>query len=171
MLSIIVAVAENGVIGCKNRLIWHISEDLKRFKRITTGHPVIMGRKTFESLDCKPLPNRVNVVVTRDRNYPETVGVCDRLCVVHSLPEALAKFPDAKEVFIIGGAEIYREALPMADKIYLTRIEASPEGDAHFPEIDTENEWRKVWHEDHPAGEDNPIGYAFIDYIRTGNRK
>ena len=113
MVSIIVAVAENGVIGDKNTLLWHISEDLKHFKAVTTGHPVIMGRKTYESLG-RPLPNRTNVVITRQQ--AEIAGCT----VAHSLGEALALFPGDDEVFVIGGAQIYAQALPLADRFYLT---------------------------------------------------
>ena len=115
MISIIVAVAENGVIGDNNRLLWHISEDLRRFKRITTGHPVVMGRKTWESLG-RPLPGRENVVVTRrELSF-------DGAQTVHSLDEAYALFPPEEEVFVIGGAQIYGEALSAADRFYLTRV-------------------------------------------------
>lgn len=112
MVSIIVAVAENGVIGDRNTLLWHISEDLKHFKRTTTGHPVVMGRKTFESLG-RPLPNRTNVVITRQAL--ELPGCT----TAHSLEEALALFPADEEVFVIGGAQIYAAALPVADRFYL----------------------------------------------------
>lgn len=161
MISIIVAVAENGVIGCKNRLIWHIGEDLKRFKRITTGHPVVMGRKTFESLGGKPLRNRVNVVVTRNADLCVPQGVI----IASSLDEAVAEFPASEEVFVIGGGEIYRQALPVADRLYLTRIHALPEGDTSFPDVSPE-QWRLVWREENPVSEENPIGYEFADYIR-----
>ena len=115
MISIIVAVAENGIIGDNNRLLWHISEDLRRFKRITTGHPVVMGRKTWDSLG-RPLPGRKNVVVTRrELSF-------DGAQTVHSLDEAYALFPPEEEVFVIGGAQIYGEALPAADRFYLTRV-------------------------------------------------
>ena len=127
MISIIVAVAENGVIGDNNRLLWHISEDLRRFKRITTGHPVVMGRKTWESLG-RPLPGRENVVVTRrELSF-------DGARTVHSLDEAYALFPPEEEVFVIGGAQIYGEALPAADRFYLTRVHRAYEGDTRFPE-------------------------------------
>ena len=115
MISLIVAVAENGVIGDRNALLWHISEDLKHFKSVTTGHPVVMGRKTFESLG-RPLPNRTNVVITRQRL--EIPGCT----VVHSLEEAVMLFPKDEEVFVIGGAQIYAEALPLARRLYLTRV-------------------------------------------------
>lgn len=127
MISIIVAVAENGIIGDKNTLLWHISEDLRRFKALTTGHPVVMGRKTFESLG-RPLPNRRNVVISRQEL---AIDGCE---VVHSLDEALALFPSDEEVFIIGGAQIYAEALPIADRFYLTRVGHTYEGDTRFPD-------------------------------------
>ncbi len=116
MISIIVAVASNGVIGDKNTLLWHIREDLQHFKALTTGHPVVMGRKTYESLG-RPLPNRRNIVVSRQEI---AIAGCE---VVHSLTEALALFAAEEEVFIIGGAQIYAEALPLADRFYLTRVE------------------------------------------------
>ena len=119
MISIIVAVAENGVIGDNNRLLWHISEDLRRFKRITTGHPVVMGRKTWESLG-RPLPGRENVVVTRrELSF-------DGARTVHSLDEAYALFPPEEEVFVIGGAQIYGEALPAAGPATPTSCGPSP---------------------------------------------
>lgn len=126
MLSLIAAVAENGVIGDRNRLLWHISEDLRRFRALTTGHPVIMGRKTCESLG-RPLPNRTNVVITR---HPLAIVGC---MVVHSLEEALTRFPADEELFIIGGAQIYAAALPIADRFYLTRVGHAYEGDTRFP--------------------------------------
>ncbi len=154
------------MIGSGNRLIWHIGADLKRFKRITMGHPVVMGRKTFESMDSRPLPGRMNVVVTRDPGYAPTEA--DNLVVVNSLEDALGRFPATEEVFVIGGGEIYRQAIPLADKLYLTRIAAVATGDTYFPEIDTDREWRLVWKEEHSAAAEsgNPVGYAFEDYIR-----
>ena len=126
MISLIVAVAENGVIGDRNALLWHISEDLRHFKAVTTGHPVVMGRKTWESLG-RPLPNRTNVVITRQNI--EIPGCT----VVHSLEEAVALFPADEEVFVIGGAQIYAAALPLARKFYLTRVFRAYEGDTRFP--------------------------------------
>lgn len=162
-LSIIVAVAENGIIGCAGRMPWHISEDLRRFKRITSGHPVVMGRKTFESLGCKPLPNRTNIVITRNAGFSVPEGTV----IASSLEEAVAQYQDtAEEVFIIGGGEVYRQAMASGtiDKLYLTRILASPEGDTSFPEIKPE-EWRMVWCEAHPGAGDVPP-FEFVDYIR-----
>lgn len=158
MISIIVAVAENGVIGDKNALLWHISEDLKHFKAVTTGHPVVMGRKTFESLG-RPLPNRTNVVITRQNI--EIPGCT----VVHSLEEAVRLFSEDEEVFVIGGAQIYAEALPMADRFYLTRVRHSYEGDTRFPAWD-EDEWRAVSSESFPCGKDYPFAFAFELYER-----
>ena len=158
MVSIIVAVAENGVIGDKNTLLWHISEDLKHFKAVTTGHPVIMGRKTYESLG-RPLPNRTNVVITRQQ--VEIPG-CR---VVHSLGEAVALFPGDDEVFVIGGAQIYGEALPAADRFYLTRVHRAYEGDTRFPEWDAA-EWRLVGSESFPCGDRYEYPFTFETYER-----
>ncbi len=158
MVSIIVAVAENGTIGDKNNLLWHISEDLKHFKAITSGHPVIMGRRTYESLG-RPLPNRENVVITRQ---PLTIEGCR---VVHSLDEAIALFSAEEEVFIIGGAQIYREALPIADRLYLTRVECSYEGDTHFPAWNVD-EWRLRSSERHERGDKFEYPFVFDYYER-----
>lgn len=159
MLSIIAAVARNGVIGDRNRLIWHISEDLRHFKTLTSGHPVIMGRKTFESLG-RPLPNRRNVVVSRQSL--EIPG-CE---VVHSLGEALSLFPDpAEELFVIGGAQLYAEALPVADRLYLTRVEHDYEGDTRFPDWDPDA-WRLVASESFARGAEYPWPFVFETYVR-----
>ncbi|HIY47978.1 MAG TPA: dihydrofolate reductase [Candidatus Alistipes faecigallinarum] len=158
MLSIIVAVAENGVIGDKNTLLWHISEDLKHFKALTTGHPVIMGRKTYESLG-RPLPNRENVVLSRQQL--EIPG-CR---VVHSLDEAVALFPADEELFVIGGAEIYAEALPRAAKFYLTRVCHAYEGDTRFPAWDV-RKWRLVASEAFERGVAYPYPFVFETYER-----
>lgn len=158
MISIIAAVAENGVIGDKNALLWHISEDLKYFKTVTSGHPVVMGRKTWESLG-RPLPNRTNVVVTRQALAFEGART------VHSLAEAVALFPENEEVFVIGGAQIYAEALTAADRLYLTRVGHSYEGDARFPEWD-ESAWRLVRGESFPNGENYPYPFSFELYER-----
>ena len=159
MISIIVAVAENDVIGSGNQMPWHISEDLRRFKAITTGHPVVMGRKTFESLG-RPLPNRTNVVITRNPAY-----VAEGASVVGSLKEALALFPGSEEVFIIGGGEIYRQAMDIADRLYITRLGEYFDGDTKFPRID-ETAWRITSQEHHERGEKFPHPFTFIDYQR-----
>lgn len=161
MISIIVAVAENGVIGDQNTLLWHISEDLKHFKALTTGHPVVMGRKTYESLG-RPLPNRTNVVVSRQQI--EIPGCT----VVHSLEEALVLFPADEEVFVIGGAQIYEQALPLADRFYLTRVFRSYEGDTRFPQWD-EGAWRLTACESFSSGTQYPYPFAFETYERRSN--
>lgn len=158
MISIIVAVASNGVIGDKNTLLWHIREDLQHFKALTTGHPVVMGRKTYESLG-RPLPNRRNIVVSRQEI---AIAGCE---VVHSLADALALFPADEEVFIIGGAQIYAEALPLAGRFYLTRVEHPYEGDTRFPEWDPA-QWRLVSSKAFPHGETYPYPFTFETYER-----
>lgn len=164
MISIIVAVAENGVIGGGNQMPWHISEDLRRFRAITTGHPVVMGRKTFESLG-RPLPNRTNVVITRNPAF-EAEGAT----VVGSLDEALARFPAGEEVFVIGGGEIYRQAMPLADRLYVTHIGMPFDGDTHFPPIDP-SIWFETRREEHPCGEKFPHPFRFVDYQREESGK
>ncbi|OGP09580.1 MAG: hypothetical protein A2048_00115 [Deltaproteobacteria bacterium GWA2_45_12] len=136
MLSIIVAMSQNGVIGKNNQLPWHLSEDLKRFKTLTMGQAIIMGRKTFESIG-KPLPGRTNIVITRNKKY-----TAQGVILVSSLKEALEKVPTNTEAFVIGGAEIYKEALPHAQTIYLTRIEKEVEGDTFFPVPHLENDFK-----------------------------
>ncbi len=158
MISIIVAIAKNGVIGDKNSLLWHISEDLRFFKRTTSGHPVIMGRKTYESLG-RPLPNRENVVISR------TIDSIEGCRVVRSLEEAIALFPAEEEVFIIGGAQIYALALEVADRFYLTRVDHEYEGDTSFPSWD-ESYWQLVSREEHERGEKYPHPFAFELYER-----
>lgn len=134
MLSIIVAVAENNVIGKDNSLIWKLPRDMRHFKETTTGHYIIMGRKTFES-NGRPLPNRTNVIITRDKDYK-----AEGCVVVHSLDDAIREAKEDSEAFIIGGGVIYDLAMPLVDRIYLTKIHHSFEGDTFFPEINME-EW------------------------------
>lgn len=160
MISIIAAVARGGVIGSGNQMPWHISEDLKRFKAITLGHPVVMGRKTFESLG-RALPGRTNVVITRNSDYK-----AEGCTVVGSLEDALALFGPAEEVFVIGGGEIYRQAMEVADRLYLTLVDAHFEGDTHFPGIDP-RKWRITWRERHERGEKFPHPFEFINYQRA----
>ena len=159
MVSIIVAVAQNGTIGDKNALLWHISEDLRFFKRTTSGHPVIMGRKTYDSLG-RPLPNRTNVVISRTAEHIEGCTIA------RSLEEAIAMFPEEEEIFIIGGAQIYALALDVADRFYLTRVEHDYEGDTKFPEWD-ESQWQLVEQEVYPCGEKYPYPFAFERYERV----
>lgn len=159
MISMIVAVARNGVIGHANDLIWHISEDLRRFKAITTGHPVIMGRKTFESIG-RPLPGRTNVVISRNENFrPEGCLVVD------SFEKAVAMFPPDEEAFVIGGAQVYAQVLPIADRLYLTEIEADYEGDTRFPDWDR-SAWTLSSEQRFPRGERFEHPFAFLDFVR-----
>jgi dihydrofolate reductase len=158
MISIIAAVADNNVIGGNNKLLWRLPADLKRFKQLTLGHPVIMGRKTFESIG-KPLPGRENVVITRNPDFK-----AEGITIVRSLDEVLKKF-SGQDVFIIGGAEIYAQSMSLADKIFLTRIYQLFEGDSFFPAID-ERIWKVKREEMHEPDEKNPYRYAFIDYER-----
>ena len=158
-LCLIAAMAANRVIGKNNALPWHLPADLKRFKALTMGHPVVMGRKTYESIG-KPLPGRRNLVITRSRDY--LAPGCD---VVHSLEAALAACRDAKEIFIIGGAELYRAALPQAQCLEFTEIHADFEGDAVFPEI-VRSQWRETAREVHGTEAGSPFRYDFVRYER-----
>lgn len=161
MLSIIVAVANNNVIGKDNKLIWHLPEDLKRFKKLTTGHNIIMGRKTFESLG-RVLPNRKHIVLCNDANLNidnENVEILNNV-------NLLDKYIDSNEEnFVIGGATIYKLLLPKANKLYLTKINESFEGDVFFPEIKQE-EWEIVSREQGIKDEKNPYNYEYINYVR-----
>ena len=141
-LSLIVAMAKNRVIGINNTLPWHLPADLKHFKALTMGHHIVMGRKTYESIG-KPLPGRTSVVVTRNADYSAPGAV-----VVNSLAAAIAACANDEEIFVIGGADIYTQALPLADTLYLTEIQQEVAGDAHFPEID-ENVWHEAEREQH----------------------
>jgi dihydrofolate reductase len=160
MITLIAAVARNGVIGSNNALPWHLPEDMKHFRQLTTGHVVIMGRKTWESLPerFRPLPDRLNVVVTRNADYAAAGAT-----VVHALDEAL-KVGAGGTAFIIGGAELYAHALQKAERLELTELDADFPGDAHFPDID-----RTQWHEvRRQAGQSSAgLGYAFVTYERT----
>ena len=161
MVSIIVAIARNGVIGDKNALLWHIKEDMRFFRTTTSGHAVIMGRKTFESLGSKPLPKRTNIVITRaDRSFEGAL-------TAHSLEEAIAMAKEDGEVFVIGGAQIYAEALSIADRMYITRVERDYEGDTSFPEIDF-SQWELVASERYERGEEYDSPFAFLTYDRRG---
>ncbi len=159
ILSIIVAVANNNVIGKDNRLIWHIPADLKYFKSLTMGAPIIMGRKTYQSIG-KPLPGRKSIIITRDMNYS-----ADGCVVVHSLESAIAAAKEYNEAFIIGGEQIYRQAIGYADKIYLTRVYESFEGDSFFPEIDS-TIWQLTEQKDNEIDEKNKFKYSFLTYTR-----
>ena len=154
-------MAENRVIGKENKLIWHLPADLKFFKNLTTGHPIIMGRKTFESIG-KPLPNRTNIIITRQADF--TAEGC---LVAHSLTEALMMAQQLdSDIFVIGGAEIYKQAMFLADTIYLTEVHHTFEGDTFFPEIDSIL-WQETSREEHKADEKNPYDYAFVTLKAT----
>lgn len=159
MIEMIVAMAKNRVIGKDNAMLWHIREDFKHFKETTMGHPIIMGRKTWESIG-RPLPGRKNVVITRSKNYEATGAT-----VVGSLEEALAIFGQEERVFIIGGGAIYREALPMADVLWITEIDQDFEGDTTFPVIET-----KDWHREALSAlmptEERPYKVVFARFDR-----
>ena len=160
MISIIVAIAQNGIIGDKNSLLWHIKEDMRFFRTTTSGHAVIMGRKTFESLGSKPLPKRKNIVITRSEREFEGAYAA------HSLEEAIAMAEGDEEIFIIGGAQIYREALSVADRMYITRVERDYEGDTLFPEIDY-TQWRLISEQRYERGEEYEWPFSFLIYERA----
>lgn len=159
-LTLIVAAGENEVIGKDNKLIWHLSDDLKRFKSLTSGHCIIMGRKTFESFG-KPLPNRTHIVITRQKKYSVPSG----MLVVHSIEEALDATKNDTQPFIIGGGEIYREAMPYADKIELTRVHEQFDGDTFFPKIDL-SVWKETENISHPKDDKHDYSFSFITYQR-----
>ena len=164
-ISIIVARSRTGVIGIKNQLPWHLPADLKHFKALTTGHPIIMGRKTWDSLG-RPLPNRRNIVISRQTDLELAGAEC-----FSSLETALVACEEAKEVYIIGGAQIYEQALILVDQLIITEVDIEVEGDAFFPNIDSS--WKIVEREDYPI-QDNPLkqgesfpAYSFITYRRN----
>lgn len=161
MIAIVVAMAEGGVIGERNHLPWYLPADLKHFKEITSGHTVVMGRTTFESILArlgKPLPNRRNVVLTRDRTFLHE-GV-ETIHDVASIPKL------AEPVYVIGGAQVYAATLDMADTLYVTEVHARIQGDAHFPTLDSAK-WREVSRERHAADEKNEYNYDFVVYERN----
>jgi len=165
-ISLVWAMAQNRVIGRNNQLPWYLPEDLKYFKRITLGKPVIMGRKTFDSIG-KPLPGRTNIVVTRNRDWSfEGVRTVDSLEAARELCENQAIVDGTEEAMIIGGAEIYRQAMPLADRLYLTEVHADVEGDATFPEFDR-SQWQEIAREDFEASGPNPCNYSFIILEKT----
>lgn len=155
----IAAAAENNALGKDNQLVWHLPDDFKRFKQLTTGHYIIMGRKTFESFP-KPLPNRTHIIITNQENYhPEGT------IVVHSIEEALQAVPENEDGFVIGGGQIYQLALPFADKIELTKVHHSFDADAFFPEIDS-NEWELAGEEFHPKDEKHQFEFTYQTFLR-----
>lgn len=159
-ISIIVAIAQNRAIGFENKLLYWLPNDLKRFKALTTGHTIIMGRKTFESLPKGALPNRRNIVLSRQEITFEGAEI------YASLDEALAQCKDEEEVYIIGGASVYREAMSICDRLYITHIENIPENaDAFFPVIDSKV-WKETNRDAHPVDEKHLYPYVFVDYER-----
>ena len=158
IVTIVVAIAENNAIGKNNHLLWYLPADLKHFKNITTGHTVIMGRKTYDSVG-KPLPNRRNIIITRQ---DITIEGCE---VVKSIEDALALCSTEEEVFIVGGAEIYRQSMHLTNRIDLTIVHQSFDADSFFPEINYD-EWKETEREDHEPDEKNKLPYSFITLER-----
>ncbi|MDJ1158578.1 dihydrofolate reductase [Chelatococcus sp. SYSU_G07232] len=164
-LVVIAAIADNGVIGRDNRLLWRLRTDLRRFRTLTLGKPVLMGRKTFLSIG-KPLPGRETIVLTREPAF-----TADGVTVVHSLEEAAARGRSiaarlgADAVMVAGGADLYAQALPLAERLHLTLVHTAPEGDAFFPAFDRQA-FRETMREEHPAGPDDDHAFTFVDYER-----
>ena len=158
MVSIVVAIAQNNAIGKDNKLLWHLPKDLKHFKDITSGHTIIMGRKTYESVG-KPLPNRRNIIITR-KNI--SIDGCE---VVNSIDQALKLSASEDEIFIVGGAEIYNQALSLTDRIYLTIVHHEFDGDTYFPDI-KDDIWKETERQDHEPDEKHLFPYSFITLDR-----
>lgn len=158
MVSIIVATDKQGGIGKDNALLWHLPNDLKRFKSITSGHPIIMGRKTYDSIG-RPLPNRLNIIITQNKDL--NIEGC---VIVHSLKDAIIA-AEGKDVYIIGGGSIYEQAMEIADMIYLTLVDVTLEADTHFPKIE-DDKWQIVHSESHSKDEKHNYDYQFIDLKR-----
>ncbi len=161
MITLIAAIAKNNALGKNNDLIWHLPADLKRFKQRTSGHPIIMGRNTFESIG-KPLPNRTTIIITRNKNYTQ-----EGCKVVHSLEEAIEIAKDNNEVYLIGGAQIYKEALEknLVDCLDITHVHQEFEADVFFPEIDA-TIWIETQREDFKKDEKNAYDYSFVKYLK-----
>ena len=163
MISIIVAVAENGAIGKNNRLLWRLSDDLKQFKALTSGHAIIMGRKTYESIG-KPLPNRTNIVITRHGKIfdDESVLIADS---IEKAIEIAKEVKGEEEIFIIGGGNIYEQSLEITDKIYLTEVKVIIDGDTFFPKLN-ENEWKEVSRKSYQKNEKNDHDFDIVELMR-----
>lgn len=159
MIILIAAIAENNALGKNNDLLWHLPKDFKRFKEITSGHHIIMGRKTFESFP-KPLPNRTHVIITRQKDY-----ACEGCIVVQDLEKALDVCPKNEDIFVIGGGEIYSQSIHLADQLDITRVHHSFEADVFFPEIDPEI-WELTTEEVHLKDEKHPYDYSFQTFVR-----
>ena len=160
IISLIVAMDRNNIIGMDNDLPWRLSSDLKHFKEITMGKPIIMGRKTHESIG-RPLPGRENIIITRDQTY-----VAEGCTVIHDINDMVVFCKGQDEIMIMGGAEIYRQTLSKADMLYLTEVHAEVEGDTFFPEFDR-SQWQEVSREDHQANEKNEFDYSFLVLERS----
>jgi dihydrofolate reductase len=160
MLTLIAATSTNNALGKDNQLVWHLPDDFKRFKSLTSGHYIIMGRKTFESFP-KPLPNRTHVIITRNKNYQAPDGCI----VVTSLEKAIEICPKNEEVFIIGGGEIYKQSVDIAHKIELTKVHTVVDADTFFPEIDTQK-FDLVFEEHHPKDEKHAYDFSFLTYLK-----
>jgi len=159
-IVLVAAVAENGIIGREGAMPWHLPADLAHFKRVTWGHPIIMGRRTFEAIG-RPLPGRRNIVVTRSPGFS-----APGIETAAGLEQALELVDDASQVLVIGGAELYRSALPLAERIYLTRVHARPEGDTRFPALDS-SEWRQISCKTRPTDHDHRYALSFIELQRV----
>ncbi|WP_299063884.1 dihydrofolate reductase [uncultured Polaribacter sp.] len=162
MITVIAAIAKNNALGKDNDLIWHLPADLKRFKKVTTGHYILMGRNTFESIG-KPLPNRTTIIITRNKNYFK-----DGCLIANSLEEAIEMAKEEEKIFIIGGAQIYKETISknLADRLDITLVHKDFEADVFFPEIDPEI-WREDAREDYTADEKNKLDYSFVTYTKV----
>ena len=163
-VALIVAVSQNNVIGRDNQLPWHLPEDLQYFKSITMGKPILMGRKTYDSIG-RPLPGRTNIVITRDPNWTaEGVEVVNSLEAAMTAGAEACNAVEGDEIMVIGGAQIYRDCLPMADKLYLTKVDADIQGDAFFPEIDT-NQWQKTSEKTPAVVDKHPYRFLILERI------
>ncbi len=164
MITIIAAISENNALGKDNQLLWHLPDDFKRFKKVTTGHNVIMGRKTFQSLGNKALPKRTNIIITRQRSY-------DASCIIlaDSLRKALRIAENDKNPYILGGGSIYKEAINLADRLDLTIVHHTFEADTFFPEIDPKI-WKEVSRKFHPKDDKHKYDFSFVMYKRIGVR-
>ncbi len=160
-ITMIAAVGENNALGKNNDLLWHLPDDFKRFKQLTTGHCIIMGRKTFESFP-KPLPNRTHIIVTRDKNYNITHEDC---IVTHSLTDAIKRTQGDENPFIIGGGEIYKQGEEFANRLEITRVHAPFQADTFFPEVD-ETIWQLIATEYHPKDEKHNYDFTYLTYVR-----
>ncbi len=167
--ALIVAMSRNRVIGRNNALPWYLPGDLRYFKQATMGKPIIMGRKTWESIG-QPLPGRMNIVVTRDKHWQAPAGTVSDLSLTQAFVRATAQatLEDGDEVMVIGGGQIYADALSQIDRMYVTQVHAEVEGDAYFPEVDWD-QWEEIGREDFSASDNNPYDYSFVVYQRLSS--